>query len=79
MIRKLHMHFFFSHLIYGGQWTLKNVFHFSVQFDYLLFSLLWTKIDKILLKGKNILVIQPEQERLTENVKGFLHPSIQQP
>lgn len=72
------MHFFFSsHL----RWTVdaKNVFHFSVQFDYQLFSLFWTKIDKILLKGKNILVIQPEQERLTENVKGFLHPSIQQP
>ena len=72
------MHFFFSsHL----RWTVdtKNVFDFSVQFDYQLFSLFWTKIDKILLKGKNILVIQPEQERLTENVKGFLHPSIQQP
>ena len=73
------MHFFIliSFTVDSGRLRMFSTFLSNSTINF--FSLFWTKIDKILLKGKNILVIQPEQERLTENVKGFLHPSIQQP
>ena len=58
------MHFFFLYLIYGGQWTLRMFSTFLSNSTINFFSLFWAKIDKILLNGKNILVIQPEQERL---------------